>query len=127
VLELAVSVLVLLAAMSVTVKVLGWFGNERRAADRRQWAVQAASNVLERVASEPFDRVTAERTREIAAATGAAKVLPGAAWDVAVEDDRDLPVPARRVYVQLRWEERTGGWGSPVRLTTWVYRRGDTK
>src|SRR5437660_1076339 len=57
--EMAIAVIVVMTAMGVTVRVLGWNARERRAADRREWAVQAASNILERVSAEPFDRVTA--------------------------------------------------------------------
>jgi hypothetical protein len=118
------SVLVLLAAMNVTVKVLGWVGTERRGADRRQWAVQAASNVLERVAAGPFDRVTPDNVKAITARTDASRVLPGPAWEVEVDDEPGSPVPARRVSVRLRWKERSGEWGAPVRLSAWVFRRG---
>jgi Tfp pilus assembly protein PilV len=122
--EVAISILIAMTAMVVMVKVLGWLGAERRSADRRGWAVQAASNVLERVAAEPFDRVTAETVKSIAAATGATKALPDAAWEIDVADEPDKPVASKRVGLSLRWKERSGGWSSPVRLTSWVFRKG---
>ena len=125
--ELAISAMVVMVAMGVTVKVLGWVATERRAADRREWAVQTVSNVLERVGSEPFDRVTTETVKTIAAATTRDRALPDAVWEVAVEDDKDAPIPSRRVSLQLRWKERSGGWGAPVRLTAWVYGWGASK
>lgn len=125
--ELAVSLLVVMAAMGVSVKVLGWVATERRAADRRDWALQTVSNVLERVTSGPFDRATAGEVKALAAATAAGRSLPGAAWEVAVEDEPGAPAPARRVSLQLRWNERAGGLGAPVRLTAWVYRRGPSR
>jgi prepilin-type N-terminal cleavage/methylation domain-containing protein len=121
--ELAISMLVLVAAMGVTVKALGWLGQERRAGDRRQWAVQAASNVMERLASEPYEQVSDATAKALVAEAGADRVLPGAVWDVTVTDDAGSPVPGKRVALALRWRERSGGWGSPVRLTSWVYRR----
>lgn len=126
-LELAVSVLTVMTAMGMTVKVLGWVGTERRAADRRQWAAQVASNVLERASSEPFDRVTADTVKAIASRTDAARSLPGAEWEVSVVDEDPSPVPARRVTLRLRWTERSGNWVAPVRLTSWVFRGGPQK
>ena len=42
-------------AMTLTVKVLGWVGTEHRAWDRRQWAAQEASNLMEQATARPFD------------------------------------------------------------------------
>lgn len=121
--ELAMALLLLGVAMGVTMKVLSGVGRDRRAADRRQWALQEVANVMERVGAEPFERVTAERALAIAGELKADRVLPEASWEIAVTDDRDSPVPGRRVSVRLRWKDRSGGWDSPVRLTSWVYRR----
>ena len=43
------SAVMLMIAMALTVKVLGWVGAERRAWDRRQWAAQEAANLMEQV------------------------------------------------------------------------------
>ena len=126
-LELAVSVMVLMTAMIVSVRVLGWVGNERRASDRRQWALQTASNVLERVSREPFERVTPETVKSIAAATAAERALPDPAWEVAVDVVKGEATPSKRVTLGLRWKERSGELGAPVRLTSWVFRTGAAK
>lgn len=120
--ELALSLLVLLAAMGVTVRVLGWVGKDRRAADRRQWAVQTAGNVMERVSAGPFEKVTTGEANTIAAAAGAGRVLPDAAWEVAVDEVKE-PAPGKRVTLRLRWRETGLGLSGPVRLTAWVYPR----
>lgn len=122
--EVGMAVMLIVAAMSLMVKALGVVANERREADRRLWAVEAASNVLERASAEPFEGITREKVDAIAADTGAERVLPGAAWESTVEDDRGAPVPAKRVSLRLRWKNRSGGLGEPVRLSTWVYRKG---
>ena len=120
--EVAVALLLLMVAMNLMVRILGVVGTERRASDRRLWAVETASNVLERASSEPFDAVTAKAVRAIADEADVAKVLPGAAWDVAVEADKEATVVAKKIALRLRWKERSGEWTSPVRLSTWVYR-----
>jgi hypothetical protein len=112
-----------MAAMGVSVRVLGWIGTERRAADRRLWATQALSNLAERVSAEPFGRVAPARAKELASEAHADRVLPEAEWSIDVADE-PRPVPARRVALLLRWKERSGGWDGPARLTFWVYRAG---
>ena len=120
--EVAVALLLLMVAMNLMVKVLGVVGSERRAADRRLWAVETASNVLERVSSEPFDSITVDAVRAVADQSGASQVLPGAVWEVSVDDDKESKAPARKVSLRLRWKERSGEWGAAVRLSAWVYR-----
>ena len=72
--ELAMSAAMLMIAMALTVKVLGWVGVQQRAWDRRQVAVQEASNLMERLTARPFD----ERHAGLDA-QGAAALSPGAA------------------------------------------------
>ena len=41
--------LVLMVVMASTVKLLGFVAGDRRASERRQWAIQTVSNVMERI------------------------------------------------------------------------------
>ena len=65
--EIAMAVLLVMVAMNLTVKILAVTGTQRRAADRRLWALETASNVLERVTAGPFDAVTEDAVRAEAA------------------------------------------------------------
>ena len=116
-LELAVAVFLLMAAMGVTVKVLGWIGAERRSADRRQWAVQAVSNIL----GAPRRRAVRGRhggpVKAIAAASrtspGCSRVRRGRSPSTRTKES---PVPSKRVRIELRWTERgrqSGGARTP--------------
>lgn len=118
-LELTLTVGMVAVAMMLTVRVLGWVAAERRATERRQYALQEASNLLDRLASRPFDRVTPESARAVALPEAARAALPGAELAVTVDGGDDT----RRVAVRLRWRGRGGEWEAPVRLTTWVERR----
>jgi hypothetical protein len=120
--ELAMAVFLLMAAMGLMVKALAAIAAERVAADRRLWAAEATSNVMERVAAEPFEAVTVEKARSIAADAHADRALPGAAWEVSVEDEPAGPAASKRVALRLKWKDRWGGWDAPVRLTGWVFR-----
>jgi hypothetical protein len=118
--DLTLSVVLLLAAMASMVKLIGWVGAERRQAERRQWASQELSNALERIVSEPFDRVTSERARSLLAEITRQQPLVSTEYEASVTDDASLPVPARRVSLTLRWKTRSGEWDAPVRLVAWV-------
>ena len=122
-LELALTVAILAIAMGATIEVLGWIAAGRRAVERRQFAAQEAANVLERFASRPFDGVTPEAAKAVTLSDAARAALPGAELTVLV-DDRAASPDARRVAVRLRWRQRNGEWEAPVRLTTWIERRG---
>jgi hypothetical protein len=120
--ELAICVILLLAAMAITVKILAWVGAERRAADRRQWALAALANSLERISAEPFDRVSDETAGAILRRSLSPSPVTGSESNASVEFDASSPVPAKRVSVRVRWKNRYGEWDAPVVLTSWVYR-----
>jgi hypothetical protein len=122
--ELAMATVMLTIAMALTVQVLSYAGQQRRAADQRQRAIVEAANAMERITAEPFEAVTAERARRLAVSPESAGSLPGA--ELAVEVAEESPGPgrsAKRVAVRLRWKGRSGEWEAPVRLVTWIERR----
>jgi hypothetical protein len=121
--ELAMATVMLTIAMGLTVKVLGFAGQQRRAAEQRQRAIVEVANAMERITAEPFDTVTAERARTLAISPASAGSLPGA--ELSVEVAEESPGPgrsARRIAVRLRWKGRSGEWEAPVRLVTWIER-----
>lgn len=122
-LEVAMSGVMLMIAMALTVKVLGWAGAERRAWDRRQWAAQEASNLMEEATSRPFEAVTASALKSLQLSPQARALLPAAelASEVAENDPAGGP-GSKRVAIRLRWHNRSGEWDAPVRLTSWIYR-----
>jgi Tfp pilus assembly protein PilV len=121
--EVAMAVVMLVIAMTLTVKVLGWVAMERRASDRRQWAAQEVCNVMERVTARPFDTVSQGSVGDITLSAQARQMLPGGELKIeVVEDDPTGGKGSKRVSVQLRWHDRSGGWDAPARLTSWIYR-----
>jgi hypothetical protein len=122
--ELAMSAVMLAIAMALVVKVVGWMATEHRAWDRRQWAVQEASNLMEEATARPFDAVSTTGLADLALSSQARRLLPGAELkaDVAEKDATGGP-GSKRVAVRVRWKDRSGSWDAPVQLTSWVYRR----
>jgi hypothetical protein len=121
--EVAMAGVMLAIAMGLTVKVLGWIAIERRAADHRQWAAQEVCNVMERVTARPYGAVSPGAVGDVALSPQARQMLPAAELKVdVVEDDPTGGKGSKRIAVQLRWHDRSGGWDAPARLTTWIYR-----
>jgi len=122
--EVTMATVMLVIAMSLTVKVLGWVALERRAAERRQRAVLEVANVMERITAYPFEEVTPDLTHRITLSTTAGQSLPES--DLVVEVTNSDPAAgrsAKRVSIRLRWKGRSGEWEAPVRLTSWIERR----
>jgi len=113
----------LMIAMTLTVKVLGWVALERRAAERRQRAVIEVANVMERITAYPFEEVTPALARRITLSETARQRLPDA--ELALDVSDGAPVAgraARRIAIRLRWRGSAGEWDAPVRLTSWIER-----
>jgi hypothetical protein len=121
----AVGALMLLAIiMGLTVELMQSVSEGRRAADRRIWAITEAQNTLERVSSLPWDSLDESNLVPLKLDEATAARLPSGRLQVAVAEVEGPP-PAKRVTVTLVWRHRGGSDEKPVRLTTWVYRKGD--
>ena len=120
--EMVAATVLLMVVMSVSVQVLGWAAGQRRTAERRQWATQELANIMERLASEPWENLTAETVQAIHLSKQAGDVLPGGELHVELADQPGPPA-AKRLQLELRWRNRAGEFDTPVRLTNWVYRR----
>jgi hypothetical protein len=113
----------LMIAMTLTIKVLAYVGHQRRDAEHRQRAVLEAGNVMERLTAYSYEAITPELARKIALSSTTRQSLPDAELtaDVA-ETQPGAGRSAKRVAVRLRWRGRSGEWTAPVHLTTWIER-----
>lgn len=118
--ELVIAAGMLAVILSLTVKILGQAGQQRRAAERRQRALVEASNAMERITARPYDEVTAQGAAAVKLSPDTAAALPGAELNVDVRDESISGVSSRRVAVRLRWKDSAGQWEAPVRLATWI-------
>lgn len=119
-LEVVVSAALLAAVASMCVQLVLAIGLQRRAADRRAWAVEAAANVLERLTARDWEEITPQAADEMELAPGADEVLPGARLEIDVVPQQDTP-PAKRITLGLTWTGKAGKPARPVRLVTWIY------
>ena len=118
--ELTLTVVLLTVAMTTVVQVLGWVATERRAIERRQWAIQEVANLMERLTAEPYDAVTADSARTLALSGSTAAKLPEPELTIEVAEARG---EAKRLAIRLTWRNRAGLRETPVRLTAWIYPR----
>jgi hypothetical protein len=121
--EVAISTIMLVIIMGMTVKILGWVALERKAAERRELALQEAANLMERLAAHPFDQVTPELASRCALSPRASLRLPDAELKVDVSEGHpDAGRSVKRIAIQLRWRSRGDELAAPVRLTSWIER-----
>jgi hypothetical protein len=122
--EVAMATVLLMIAMTLVVKVLGWVGHERRSTERRQRALIEVANIMERITAYPFEQVTPDLARRITLSDTARGLLPDAELAVDVSDSKpDAGGSSRRIALRLRWRGSSGMWNAPVRLISWIEQR----
>ena len=113
--EASIAVILLLSAMTLTVRVVAAIALERRSADRRLVAIREADNLLERITD---GHSIAEGPLSLSP-EGAGALRGGAVTVDRVLEGGDGP-PLERITVTVRYRERGDIMAAPVRLTTWV-------
>jgi Tfp pilus assembly protein PilV len=122
--EVAMAAVLLMIAMTLTVKVIGLVALERRGSERRQRALLEVANVMERITAHPFDEVTPELAGRLTLSPSARQSLPDSELKIDVAASEPGPGrSARRIAIKLRWRGPDGEWVAPVRLTSWIERR----
>lgn len=119
--ELVVAMVLLGAVGSSFVPVLRRVEQMRRNIGRHELALQGFQNVLDEVASLPWDRVTQPEAEQVLKSE--AERLDGAEWTVTVTN-LDAELPARRITVAVTWPTPAGDRTTPVSLTTIVHQPG---
>jgi hypothetical protein len=122
--ELAITGVLIAAAMATTLQVVGWVALDRRAVERRERAVLEASNLMERIAARPWDELKTEALSLLKLSETASRFLPGSTLELKVEPTEEAPA-RKKLTVEVRWRDRSGRPEAPVRLVAWAYRRGE--
>jgi hypothetical protein len=122
--EVAISSIMLVIVMGMTVKILGWVALQRRAAERREQAALEAANMMERLAARPFDQLTPALASQCALPARTVEFLPGAELKVDITETRPGPDRlAKRIAIQVGWRNSAGEPVAPLRLTSWIEHR----
>ena len=118
--EMLVAVVVMTALLVVLAQFLGTVSQQRRIAARRLLAVEEAANAMEQAAALAYSELTPEKLQAIRLSQQGRRSLPQAKLTVRVTDEPGPPI-AKRIAIELSWQNRAGQTGKPVRLTTWKY------
>lgn len=122
--ELAITAILLGVVLVTAIPTLAWIVRTRHAAERQQAAVLGVGNLMERVTALRWDEITSENLESLRLPESLARQLPEADLKISVTADKPEP-EAKRILIELRWQEsRAGTRSPPVRLAAWVYRPG---
>lgn len=106
--------------MAVSVQMLTLMATQRRDVERRAIAQQEAANLIERVASIPFEQLTPDSLQSLTIDPEVARLLPAAKASLSLAAEPG-PTPAKRVAVEVSWIGVGKRRELPVRLTSWVF------
>lgn len=124
--EVTMAAVLLMVAMTLTVKVMSYAGIERRATERRQCGLLVVANLMEKITAERFDLVTARYAERITLSDETRRLLPDPQLVVDIAEIEPGPGrKAKRIAISLKWRGRSGDWDRPLRLTSWIERRED--
>lgn len=121
VVELLFAGALLATLMAVCLEMLSAAAAQRRATEDRQTAIREAANLMERLGTVPFDRLTPEGVGAVQLSGEARRALPDGELQIQLSSPSGEP-DAKRIVVLLRWQDRTGRFLRPVRLVAWRYR-----
>jgi prepilin-type N-terminal cleavage/methylation domain-containing protein len=105
--------------MTVSVQMMRVIGDRQRAAERRAAALQTVQALAEKLGNMPWDQLF-DVAEKIEIPQPMRRHLPGARFSVSVNKESE-PTLAKRVIVELRWNNPRGQNSAPVRMTTWVF------
>jgi hypothetical protein len=118
--ELCVAAALLATLLSAAATMLGMVARQRRGAELRARALEAADNVLERLSAQPWETITSRRADELGLPAKVDAALPGAELRVDVTSPPEDP-SLKRVDVSIAWSS-AGRSDQGLRLTTFVAR-----
>jgi type II secretory pathway pseudopilin PulG len=121
-LEVMVAIALLAVTVSLCIKTLTAMGRQQLALGQRAYAAELANNLLERLRGHDWPAITPALAADLKLPADAAARLPAPQLDIEITP-RKSP-EAKQMTVIIRWQAGAGQTVRPVRLTTWVYRKG---
>ena len=118
--EIIISLGVLAVVLVVVAQSVTLVARQRRVTQRRQLALQAAENSMERLFTLPWVELSTEKLMGEALPREFTSGLPGAALKIDVDEEAGPP-SAKRLQVEVSWTDTGRMVGRPVRLTAWRY------
>ena len=110
--------------MASSIPLLTVVAQERRATEQRQFALQHATNLLERTMTNGWSQLPVGEQSLTTAPTDVQTLLPGLERQIAVQELSGTP-RSKQVVVSIRWKSRSGQLVAPIRLSAWIYESGE--
>ena len=118
--ELISTCVLLGVVFSVSIPLLVTVARERLSAEQRQFALQHATNLLERAVVKDWSELPPGEQTLTAAPSDVVAMLPGLERQLTVTELSEEP-HSKQVTVSIRWQGRAGTAVAPLALSAWVY------
>lgn len=118
--ELIAALILLGVVFSVSISMLATAARQRRAAEQRQFAIQHATNLLERTMTRTWSELPVGTQTLAPPPTDVQAVLPGLKCQIEVKALAQ-EVESKLITVTVHWNDFSGHELAPVHLSAWMY------
>ena len=119
--ELVASMLILAAVLLAIAQTVAMRAQQRHAAERHRLAISEAANLMEQIIVRPWDEVSSDNVAAMTLSAEAQQTLPDARLRIGVDSIEQEPA-AKRVQIEIDWQNSAGQRQTPLRLIAWKYR-----
>lgn len=119
-LEAAVALVILGAAMAILVQLVSLANRQRRASHERMIALAEIANQAERISLLPWVETAPDKLTTWEASPDLTAAIPQASCSAVVTDGRGPPVN-RRIQLRVAWQNAAGQQVDPAVLTVWKF------
>jgi Tfp pilus assembly protein PilE len=123
--ELIAAAAIVAVLLSVTLELFRVSMTQQRLAAHRQAALQEAANLMERLASQPWDDLTTEGVKGLRLSDETSRAVPDATLAIEIGQPQGEPA-AKQITVNINLNELPGVPARPMQLVAWKHRQPKT-
>ena len=121
--EVTAAVFLAATTIAVGMQLLVVTVQQQRAAERRSWAIESATNLMERFTAQDYDKITPAAADQLKLSSEIAQVLTDPQLEIEVIEQQE-PVAGKQIRLSLQWQTPHGQPSRKVKLSTWVFQNG---
>jgi len=122
VLELIVAGVILLTLLTLCLQVVEGVGQQHRAIQHRQLAVEETANLMERLMADSWDHLTPELAKQCQLSPELQQTMPEARLEIVIDPVSEDP-DAKRIQITISWPRGPEQPDQHVDLIAWKYRQ----